>query len=104
MSSGIQPYNPGELSNNLDQLSTGLSQYLDYLGLPAESVLVGIGERPKVINNMQYIVPDLTESQRKSAMYISKFVAACVVGLFDAALNYLWDETIRNLRAKIVRP
>ncbi len=103
MSSGIQPYNPGELSNNLEQLSTGLSQYLDYLGLPAESVLVGIGERRKVINNMQYIVPDLTESQRKSAMYISKFAAACVVGLFDAALNYLWDETIRNLRAKIVQ-
>jgi hypothetical protein len=36
-------------------------------------------------------------------MYISKFVAACAGGLFDAALNYLWDETVVNLRAKVVR-
>jgi len=34
---------------------------------------------------------------------ISKFVAACAVGLFDAALNFLWNETIRNLREKAAR-
>jgi len=92
-----------ELATTLDSLSTSLSTYLGYLGLPTDSVLVGLDERRKVINNMPSIMPALTEGQRSSAMYISKFSAACVVGLFDAALNYLWDETIRNLRLKVVQ-
>ncbi|WP_218103893.1 hypothetical protein [Paenibacillus hemerocallicola] len=37
------------------------------------------------------------------AMYISKFVAACSAGLFDAALNMLWNETVVNLREKVKR-
>ncbi|HBR75035.1 MAG TPA: hypothetical protein DEA78_15330, partial [Cyanobacteria bacterium UBA11159] len=91
------------LATTFDQLSTSLSTYLGYLGLPAESVLVGVDERRTVVRNMPYVVPALTESQRSGAMYISKFAAACVVGLFDAALNNLWDETIRNLRVKVVQ-
>jgi hypothetical protein len=94
---------PGEIATTLDTLSTNLSTYLDYLGLPTDSVLVGISERRKVLNNMPDIMPALTESQRSSAMYISKFSAACVVGLFDAALNSLWDETIGNFRVKVVQ-
>ncbi len=70
-----------ELATTLDSLSTSLSTYLGYLGLPTDSVLVGLDERRKVINNMPYIMPALTEGQRSSAMYISKFSAACVVGL-----------------------
>jgi hypothetical protein len=101
MTSEMTP--PGEIATTLDTLSTSLSTYLDYLGLPTDSVLVGINERRKVLNNMPDIMPALTEGQRSSAMYISKFSAACVVGLFDAALNYLWDETIRNLRIKVVQ-
>ena len=92
-----------ELATTFNQLSTSLHTYLDYLGLPADSVLVELHERKKVIKNMPEVVPILNESQRDNAMYISKFVAACVVGLFDAALNYLWDETIRSLRQKIVQ-
>ncbi len=37
------------------------------------------------------------------ALYISKFFAAVGAGLFDAALNYLWNETIVNLREKVAR-
>jgi hypothetical protein len=103
MTSDIQLHtSSSELATTLDSLSASLSKYLDYLGLPTDSVLVEPDERRKVINNMPYIIPALTEVQRSSAMYISKFSAACIVGLFDAALNYLWDETIRNLRLKVV--
>ena len=52
---------------------------------------------------MPTILESLTEEQRSVAVYVSKFVAACAVGLFDAALNYLWNETIRNLREKVAR-
>jgi hypothetical protein len=33
---------------------------------------------------------------------MSKFMLAVSAGLFDAALNYLWDETIGELRKRIV--
>lgn len=103
MAAEIQKASSVELDTTLDSLKTNLSMYLTYLGLPTDGVLVSIDERRKVLNNMAYIVPALTEGQRGSAMYISKFSAACVVGLFDAALNYLWDETIRNLCTKVIQ-
>ena len=36
-------------------------------------------------------------------MYLSKFLAAVTAGLFDAALNYLWDETILQLRYRVAQ-
>jgi hypothetical protein len=97
------PYDPKGVSESLAQFSAGLTTYLGYLGLPAEVVLVDASERRKVINNLPDVVAVLSEEQRQRAMYLSKFVAACGVGLFDAALNYLWDETIRNIREKVAR-
>ena len=59
--------------------------------------------RRPVFQNVPTVLASLTDDQRLAAVYISKFVAACAVGLFDAALNYLWNETIRNLRQKVAR-
>jgi hypothetical protein len=56
-----------------------------------------------VLQNLPVVIARLTEESRRGAMYVSKFIAACVVGLFDAALNFLWDETVANLRAKVAR-
>ncbi len=103
MSSEMQPYQPEKIVLALDQFSQGLSDYLNFLGLPAESVLVKMKERRLVINNVPAVVEDLNPSQRMASMYISKFIAACAVGLFDAALNFLWNETVRNLREKVAR-
>jgi hypothetical protein len=103
MSHEIQVSEPRGLSAAVDEFARGLGEYLVWLGLPTEAVLVPTGERRAVINNMATVVSDLSDQQRQAAMYISKFVAACVAGLFDAALNYLWDETVRNLRSKVAR-
>jgi hypothetical protein len=99
----IVPSGGGELQSNVDNLATQLTKYLKTLDLPSENVLVAVNERRKVINNLPEVIAHLSDPQRKSATYVSKFIAACVGGLFDAALNYLWDETIRNLRQKVVR-
>lgn len=99
----MQPYQPGEIAKSLGQFSQGLSGYLNTLGLPTESVLAEMKQRRVVINNVPEVVEDLNPSQRKASMYIAKFITACTVGLFDAALNYLWDETVRNLREKVAR-
>jgi len=103
MSQSIQPYEPKEIAPAVQIFSSELTAYLESLGLPKEKVLVAIDQRRVVINNMPAVVEVLTPEQLAGAMYISKFVAACAVGLFDAALNFLWNETIRNLREKAAR-
>ena len=40
---------------------------------------------------------------KRLKLYISKFIAACGAGLFDAAINFLWNETVVNLRNKVIR-
>lgn len=92
-----------EIATTVDTFSEGLTAYLKAHGLPSESLLVAVPERRKVFNNLPSIVADLSDEYRSKALYISKFAAACAAGLFDAALNYLWDETVSNLRRKIAR-
>jgi len=98
------PANPErrELENNVEIFSQQLKNYLESLDLPTDDVLVPISEREHLLQNMQYILYKLRTGQEIKSYYISKFIAACVVGLFDAALNYLWNETIINLRNKII--
>src|SRR5262249_24798107 len=103
MSDEIIPAGSAPISTHVDSFSIGLKRYLDELGLPSEDVLVRVFERGIVLSNLPMVVAELSAEQRYAAMYISKFVAACGVGLFDAALNYIWDETIRNLRQKVAR-
>jgi len=93
----------GEITGHIDTFSLGLERYLISLDLPNEQVLVEIKERGIVIGNMPTIIDRLTSEQRQRALYISKFIASCGVGLFDSALNYLWNETIVNLRNKVIR-
>jgi hypothetical protein len=99
----IDPRAVATIDVTVDQLSAGLTQYLLDLGLPTDSVLVAPAERMRVLNNVPAVVGDLQAEQRARAYYISKFIAACGVGLFDAALNFLWNETISNLREKVAR-
>lgn len=94
---------PREISVHVDQFSEKLCGYLVHIGLPSDGVLVEIRERGTVLQNMPLIAEILTDEQRNRAHYISKFIASCSVGLFDAALNYLWNETIVNLRNKVAR-
>ena len=101
MAHEIVTVNPSPISTHVDKFSTGLHTYLAELGLPTEAVLVGVSERSDVLKNLPQVINELRDDHRRNAMYISKFVAACGVGLFDAALNYLWDETVRNLRRKV---
>lgn len=92
-----------DLEPAVDRFSADLTLYLDSLGLPKENVLAEMIERGKVIKNLPDVVNAIPALRRPTAMYVSKFIAACGAGLFDAALNYLWDETVVNLREKVAR-
>jgi hypothetical protein len=87
----------------VDRFSEGFRSYLTGLGLPVDGVLVAADERAKVLANAPDLVALLDVSQLAEAMYVSKFIAACGAGLFDAALNFVWDEVVVRLRDRVAR-
>lgn len=89
------------VSAAIERLSEGFHGYLVALGLPADGVLVAPDERQRIIQNFPELVDRLTAEQRGEAMYVSKFIAACGAGLFDAALNFIWDEVVLRLRKRV---
>src|SRR5262245_60741790 len=93
-------------TQHLDDLRTfeiSLLNHVHGIGLPTLNVLVPVEERLRVFANLQAVVDRLPEDRRTRSTYISKFIAAAAAGLFDAALNYLWDETISELRSRIAQ-
>lgn len=90
-----------EMLTVVSEYQSRLFGYLDALQLPKQNVLVDVDERETVFANVPRVVQRIDEEKRVHSFYISKFIAACGAGLFDAALNYLWDETILSLRLKI---
>lgn len=73
-----------------------------YASLPVEGVVADQRSRLTILQNFGLLMEALPLEKRSSAVYLSKFMVAVGAGLFDAALNYLWDETIGELRRRIV--
>jgi hypothetical protein len=91
------------LSTSVEALSVPLAGFLDNAGLPVDDVLVPFEERRTVLNSFSDAISILPASRRASAYYLSKYVVAISMGLFDAALNYLWNETTEALRQLVAR-
>lgn len=91
-----------DLSVQLREFESELLEVVGQLGLPQKNILVPINERSKVFRNIQSVVDLIGEEQKSRSVYISKFISAVASGLFDAALNYLWDETITELRRRAI--
>ena len=91
-----------ELSQPIDNLHKQLEGYLSHVGLPIDNVVVPIAERKKVISALEESLMIIPVEDRIKSHYLSKFTVAISVGLFDGALNYLWDETIRAFRRLII--
>lgn len=75
---------------------------LDELGLPTEDVLVTLNQRHALLATTEHALTALNDEQRARSAYIAKMIMAGSVGLFDAALNYLWDETVIELRKRVI--
>jgi hypothetical protein len=87
-----------ELETSIQGFNAPLAGFLGSLGLPTENVLVDFGERQFVLQSLQQTLEVLPYDERAKAYYLSKFSVSVMVGLFDAALNFLWDEAILALR------
>ncbi len=77
-------------------------EYLEFLNLPTENIIAETSDRKAIIKILPDLLLNIPAEQKRNANYLSKFVTASTIGLFDAALNYLWNEVIINLREKIV--
>ena len=102
--SEIEPVDPPTRSNELERLhefEATLLAALDSVGLPSDGVLVDMEQRYRVFQNYPSVIALLDSNRRGESIYLSKLLAAVGAGLFDAALNYLWDETIAELKSRI---
>lgn len=85
-----------EIIENTDNMHLSI---LLHLGLPTDGVLSSIDERKMAIRNLPDVIQKVAILD--DSYYLSKFLVAISTGLFDAALNYLWDETIKQLRIRV---
>ncbi len=81
----------------------GLINFLVQHNLPSEGIFVGVPERIKVFANLDSVIAQIDSKEKNHSLYLSKFIAGVASGLFDAALNYLWDETILQIRKRVVQ-
>lgn len=92
-----------DYKKDLQAFENGLMNFIEGHGLPTKNVLVSVTERVKVFGNVEDVLALLPTDHKVQSLYISKFIAAAASGLFDAALNYLWDETIVELRKRVAK-
>lgn len=89
---------PEKIETSIAAFNQPLANLLQHVGLPTENILSPVEERRKVIYALESSIEILPIEDRIKANYLSKFTVAVSVGLFDGALNFLWDETIKALR------
>lgn len=99
MENEIQSYNNGTT------VTTDFSKFEEYLvslKLPTENIIASPQERNLIMDALPKFILSLPEENRKDARYLSKFIAGAAVGLFDASLNFVWNEVVINLRRKVI--
>jgi len=90
-------------NDDIKRFENTLLNYIGNLGLPTESVFAPVQQRFVVFQNANGVVALIDGEVLPTSIYISKFLAAVAAGLFDAALNYLWDQTISELRHRVAQ-
>lgn len=88
-----------DLSAVQDNKLVGL---LKEFGLPHENVVADLEQRSIIIDNLPRYLDSLPAEVKRDARYLSKFVIGAGAGLFDYALNAIWNEVVIDLRKKAI--
>lgn len=80
---------------------TKFENYLKQCGLPTDNIIAPNEERLRIMKELPNFLNDLPMEIKQDARYLSKFIAGSAVGLFDASLNFIWNEVVLNLRKKV---
>ena len=99
----IEIIKPTNYDVQLRDFEGGLVNFLEQHNLPSEGIFVGVPERLNVFKNLEGVIVQIDRKEKQQSLYLSKFIAGVASGLFDAALNYLWDETILQIRKRVVQ-
>ncbi len=91
------------LGTSVEAFAAPLADFLREASLPTEDVFVALEERRAVLDQLRSAISVLPEDRRLDAHYLSKFTVAVSIGLFDAALNYLWNETVASIRRLVAK-
>ena len=91
-----------ESGGSLVEKVTKFELILNDLGLPSENIIASVDERENIMKMLPQLMNSIPESQKRDATYLSRFVAGAAIGLFDASLNYVWNEVVISLRQKII--
>lgn len=94
--------NQNEITQIIQDSNNMYLSVLQAVGLPTENVLSSLDERKIAIANLPFVIDKMNNELIRESYYLSKFFVAVSTGLFDAALNYLWDETIKQLRIRVI--
>lgn len=97
----VRRNDPSASGNDLERFEGMLLQKLADAGLPTDGVLVDLEEREQAISSFGGALRRLPMEDRGRSIYVSKMITAAAAGLFDAALNYLWNETVGELRRRV---
>ncbi len=90
------------VNTTLEQISEPLEEFVKYNGLPTQNVLATNNEKTILFSNFANAIQLLPLDIKEKSEYLTKFIVASAVGLFDGALNFLWDEIVKTLRKKII--
>ncbi|WP_338947540.1 hypothetical protein [Fusobacterium varium] len=93
----IEEYNEDSILVNQ---MTKFEEVLAKNGLPSKNIIASVSERKKIMGALPAALGEISIEEKKDATYLSKFVACAVIGMFDASLNFLWNEVVVNLRKK----
>ncbi len=99
----VEIIKPTTYDVQLRDFEGGLVTFLEQHNLPSEGIFVDVPERLNVFKNLEGVIVQIDAKEKQQSLYLSKFIAGVASGLFDAALNYLWDETILQIRKRIVQ-
>lgn len=76
--------------------------FLDSMGLPSDNIIAELPQREIIGKNLPEYIYKLSPELKKDARYLSKFVVGAGFGLFDYALNSVWNEVVLSLRQKAI--
>lgn len=91
-----------DIETNIATINAPVANFLSHYGLPTENILSPLDERRKVMTSLGDIIDIIPLEKRIKSEYLSKFTISVAMGMFDGALTFLWDETVKALRTMIV--
>jgi hypothetical protein len=91
-----------ESNDLISQQVNAVTTMLEDFGLPSDNILANAQERQIIDKNLPVYLRTLAPEIKKDARYLSKFVVGAGFGLFDYALNSVWNEVAIALQKKAI--